>query len=168
MLLFAGFAHAELNPDGSKTAPNAFFALICLANFFQNFGPNTTTFVIPGEAFPTRYRSTAHGISAASGKLGSIITQVVFSVLQIRHDRTQPPGITDPSSSIHILYVLYHAFACYGWLMFGIKASNICLFHAFWCCLDASFARDYAEESRRAFRFSCTDPTKRPWFRSSQ
>ncbi|EIW84099.1 MFS general substrate transporter [Coniophora puteana RWD-64-598 SS2] len=25
----------------------------CLAMFFQNFGPNTTTFIIPGEAFPT-------------------------------------------------------------------------------------------------------------------
>jgi len=53
----------------------------CMANFFQNFGPNTTTFVIPGEAFPTRYRSTAHGISAASGKLGAIIAQVGFARL---------------------------------------------------------------------------------------
>ena len=55
-----------------------FTLLYCLANFFQNFGPNTTTFVIPGEVFPTRYLSTAHGISAASGKLGAIITQVGF------------------------------------------------------------------------------------------
>ncbi|KAF8676916.1 phosphate transporter [Rhizoctonia solani] len=52
-----------------------------LANFFQNFGPNTTTFIVPGEAFPTRYRATAHGISAASGKLGAIIAQVIFSIL---------------------------------------------------------------------------------------
>jgi len=53
----------------------------CMANFFQNFGPNTTTFIIPGECFPTRYRSTAHGICAASGKLGAIIAQVGFSRL---------------------------------------------------------------------------------------
>lgn len=48
----------------------------------QNFGPNTTTFVVPGEVFPTRYRSTAHGISAASGKFGAIIAQVcpLFSI----------------------------------------------------------------------------------------
>jgi MFS transporter, PHS family, inorganic phosphate transporter len=32
--------------------------------------------------FPTRYRSTAHGISAASGKLGAVIAQVVFSPLK--------------------------------------------------------------------------------------
>jgi len=56
----------------------AFVFLYCLADFFQNFGPNTTTFVIPGEVFPTRYRSTAHGISAASGKLGAIVAQVGF------------------------------------------------------------------------------------------
>ena len=53
--------------------------LYCLANFFQNFGPNTTTFIVPGEVFPTRYRATAHGISAASGKLGAVISQLVFT-----------------------------------------------------------------------------------------
>lgn len=31
------------------------------------------TFIIPAEIFPTAYRSTCHGISAAAGKLGSIV-----------------------------------------------------------------------------------------------
>jgi len=52
--------------------------LFCLANFFQNFGPNVTTFVIPGEVFPTRYRATGHGFSAACGKLGAIVAQIIF------------------------------------------------------------------------------------------
>jgi hypothetical protein len=52
--------------------------LYCSANFFQNFGPNVTTFVIPGEVFPTRYRATGHGISAACGKLGAIVAQIIF------------------------------------------------------------------------------------------
>jgi PHS family inorganic phosphate transporter-like MFS transporter len=56
----------------------AFFALYCLANFFTNFGPNVTTFIIPGEIFPTRYRSTGHGIAAASGKIGAIVSQIIF------------------------------------------------------------------------------------------
>jgi MFS transporter, PHS family, inorganic phosphate transporter len=68
--------------QSTKAAKGAFIFLYCLANFFQNFGPNTTTFVIPGEVFPTRYRSTAHGISAASGKLGAIIAQVGFAQLK--------------------------------------------------------------------------------------
>lgn len=54
--------------------------LYCLANFFQNFGPNVTTFVIPAEVFPTRYRATGHGFSAACGKLGAIVAQIIFYV----------------------------------------------------------------------------------------
>ncbi|CAE6435440.1 unnamed protein product [Rhizoctonia solani] len=69
--------HKQINDYGGSVL----IFLYCLANFFQNFGPNTTTFIVPGEAFPTRYRATAHGISAASGKLGAIIAQVVFSII---------------------------------------------------------------------------------------
>ncbi|GFZ46219.1 Inorganic phosphate transporter PHO84 [Saitozyma sp. JCM 24511] len=71
--------HAMLATASGK---KAFVFLYCMANFFQNFGPNTTTFIIPGEVFPTRYRSTGHGISAASGKLGAIVAQVGFSRLK--------------------------------------------------------------------------------------
>jgi MFS transporter, PHS family, inorganic phosphate transporter len=39
-------------------------------------GPNATTYIITGELFPTRYRASCHGISAATGKLGSILAQV--------------------------------------------------------------------------------------------
>ncbi|KAG1821912.1 major facilitator superfamily domain-containing protein [Suillus subaureus] len=78
LFVIMGFAYDKLNtPSNNK----AFVFLYCLTNFFQNFGPNTTTFVVPGEAFPTRYRSTGHGISAASGKLGAIIAQVGFAQL---------------------------------------------------------------------------------------
>ncbi|XP_059669328.1 low affinity inorganic phosphate transporter 8-like [Cornus florida] len=41
--------------------------------FFANFGPNSTTFIVPAELFPARFRSTCHGISAAAGKAGAII-----------------------------------------------------------------------------------------------
>ncbi|SJL00026.1 related to phosphate:H+ symporter [Armillaria ostoyae] len=80
IFVIMGFAYDALTK--TKSASNAFVFLYCLANFFQNFGPNTTTFVIPGEVFPTRYRSTAHGISAASGKLGAIVAQVGFARLK--------------------------------------------------------------------------------------
>ncbi|KAJ1819077.1 hypothetical protein LPJ75_001275 [Coemansia sp. RSA 2598] len=61
-----------------------FVVLFTLAQFFQNFGPNTTTFIIPSEAFPTRFRSTCHGISAASGKIGAVIAQLGFFQLKNR------------------------------------------------------------------------------------
>lgn len=44
-------------------------------------GANTLTFIIPAEIFPTCYRCTCHGISAAAGKLGSIVAVlVVFGI----------------------------------------------------------------------------------------
>ncbi|BBD71769.1 MFS transporter [Sulfodiicoccus acidiphilus] len=52
-----------------------------LSYFFIDFGPNTTTFVIPAEVFPVRYRTTGHGISAAAGKLGAAITTFIFPEL---------------------------------------------------------------------------------------
>ena len=55
-----------------------FIVIYTMANLFTNFGPNSTTFIIPGEVFPTKYRSTCHGISAAAGKLGAIISQGGF------------------------------------------------------------------------------------------
>lgn len=55
----------------------SFLALYIIGNFFFNAGPNTTTFIVPGECFPTRYRATGHGVSAAMGKIGAIIAQVI-------------------------------------------------------------------------------------------
>ncbi|KAE8149008.1 major facilitator superfamily domain-containing protein [Aspergillus avenaceus] len=50
--------------------------LYIIGQAFFNFGPNATTYIIPAEIFPTRYRATCHGISAGAGKLGSILVQV--------------------------------------------------------------------------------------------
>jgi hypothetical protein len=44
-----------------------------LTFFFSNFGPNATTYIVPGEVFPTEIRATCHGISSAAGKLGAIV-----------------------------------------------------------------------------------------------
>jgi PHS family inorganic phosphate transporter-like MFS transporter len=43
-----------------------------------NTGPNSTTYIIPAEVFPTRYRCTAHGISAAFGKFGAVLSQCIL------------------------------------------------------------------------------------------
>ena len=49
-----------------------------LTFFFTNFGPNTTTFIIPSEIYPSAVRATCHGISAAAGKFGAIIGAAGF------------------------------------------------------------------------------------------
>ncbi|XP_004502147.1 inorganic phosphate transporter 1-4-like [Cicer arietinum] len=50
-----------------------FLVMYAFTFFFANFGPNSTTFVVPAEIFPARLRSTCHGISSAAGKAGAII-----------------------------------------------------------------------------------------------
>ncbi|KIM74205.1 hypothetical protein PILCRDRAFT_48161, partial [Piloderma croceum F 1598] len=59
----------------------AFIVNFTLLQFFFNFGANSTTYCYPAELFPTRYRAFAHGISAASGKVGAIISASAFSTL---------------------------------------------------------------------------------------
>ncbi|GMM37442.1 hypothetical protein DASC09_047670 [Saccharomycopsis crataegensis] len=49
--------------------------------YTNKINSNATTFIIPGEIYPTAYRSSAHGISAASGKLGAIVAQCAIGTL---------------------------------------------------------------------------------------
>ncbi|KAM0061707.1 putative ABC-type phosphate transporter [Helianthus debilis subsp. tardiflorus] len=50
------------------------FLLICSLIFFlANFGPSSTTFVVPAEIFSASLHSTCHGISAAAGKAAAIV-----------------------------------------------------------------------------------------------
>lgn len=52
---------------------NVFLIVFGVSFFFTNFGPNTTTFLIPSEIYPTSIRGKAHGFSAAIGKVGAFI-----------------------------------------------------------------------------------------------
>ena len=79
LFIAIGFGFHQL-----KHTHNGLLGLYVVAQFFFNFGPNATTFIVPGECFPTRYRSTSHGISAAAGKIGAIIAQCVFGPLAHR------------------------------------------------------------------------------------
>ena len=58
-----------------------FLVLYGLSYFFTEFGPNVTTFVMPAEIFPAQARTTAHGIAAASGKVGAFIGAFLFPLL---------------------------------------------------------------------------------------
>ncbi|KAJ1417479.1 Phosphate permease [Sesbania bispinosa] len=75
-----------------------FVAMYSLTFFFANFGPNATTFVVPAEIFPARFRSTCHGISSASGKLGAMVGAFGFLYLAQNQDKSKtdagyPAGI---------------------------------------------------------------------------
>ncbi|MCJ1244639.1 hypothetical protein MMC30_001838 [Trapelia coarctata] len=60
----------------------ALIPLYILCQFFFNMGPNATTFIIPAEQFRTEYRCRCHGLSAASGKLGSVVVQIFLTYVK--------------------------------------------------------------------------------------
>jgi PHS family inorganic phosphate transporter-like MFS transporter len=96
LFVIIGFAYNQI----SNTA---LLALYVLAQFFFNFGPNSTTFIVPGECFPTRYRSTSHGFSAACGKVGAIVAQCVFGPLGTRGAL---PGATGRDASPWLNHIM--------------------------------------------------------------
>ena len=53
-------------------------------NFMTNMGPNTQTYLLSGESFPTGLRGRGAGFAASSGKLGAILIAFCFPIL-IRH-----------------------------------------------------------------------------------
>jgi MFS family permease len=75
------FAVISLVP-GMTTAVAPFLLVYGISYFFTEFGPNVTTFVLPGELFPTSVRATGHGISAGIGKFGAFVGVFLFPVLQ--------------------------------------------------------------------------------------
>ncbi|ERN04223.1 hypothetical protein AMTRI_Chr08g209960 [Amborella trichopoda] len=96
-MLIVGIQYKELRGDKCKTSstgfcngnPKLFAVLYGCTFFFANFGPNSTTFVVPAELFPARFRSTCHGISAAAGKAGAILSAFLVQTQTLDGDATK-------------------------------------------------------------------------------
>ncbi|KAE8421038.1 major facilitator superfamily domain-containing protein [Aspergillus pseudocaelatus] len=83
VIIGASFRYLSTHGDSS-----ALVVLYVLTQIFFNFGPNTTTYITPAELFPTRFRATCHGISAASGKFGSILAQCFLGYVDFGNGAT--------------------------------------------------------------------------------
>ncbi|KAL1941997.1 hypothetical protein VTO73DRAFT_6527 [Trametes versicolor] len=79
--LFAALFLAILAGKFETLSTAAFVVCFAFLQFFFNFGANTTTYCYPAEVFPTRFRASAHGMSAACGKAGAIISALAFNSL---------------------------------------------------------------------------------------
>lgn len=64
--------------------------------------------MIPAEIFPTRYRAFCHGLSAAAGKLGSILVQLLSAYYNIGSTGTDD-----------------HQTQRYGWILVVFSAAMI-------------------------------------------
>jgi PHS family inorganic phosphate transporter-like MFS transporter len=77
-----------------------FLVIYGVSYFFTEFGPNSTTFVYPSEIFPVESRTTGHGISAATGKIGAFIGVFLFPILMSWH------GLLAAESTAAVICVL--------------------------------------------------------------
>ena len=83
LMVFILFVVPAFHYNYYTSAPHikAFQAMYFLSSFFNQFGPNCTTFLVAAEVYPTPIRATAHGISAAFGKLGALTAAVMYSYI---------------------------------------------------------------------------------------
>ncbi len=51
-------------------------------NFFANFGPGITTYLLPAELYATDIKATGHGFAAGCGKLGAFVGTIFLPILQ--------------------------------------------------------------------------------------
>lgn len=70
--------------DNKGPGGHAFEAIYFVSSFWTQFGPNITTFLVAGEVYPAPVRATAHGVSAAVGKLGALSATVLYNYLGSR------------------------------------------------------------------------------------
>ncbi len=66
---------------GIAKLPFLFLIIYGVSYFFIEFGPNTTTFIVPAEVFPTNLRGSGHGTSAAAGKVGAFVGAFFLPVI---------------------------------------------------------------------------------------
>lgn len=81
LLVLAG---ASWLPGGGDNNLVLVFAGFSLFNLCMNAGPNTTTFILPAEVFPTSVRASAHGLAASCGKAGAAVGLIAFPLMQDR------------------------------------------------------------------------------------
>ncbi|KAK2063859.1 phosphate transporter [Colletotrichum caudatum] len=102
LFVITGCVYYGVNRTSGAPATVVFVAL---CHFMFNFGANTLTFIIPAEIFPTCYRCTCHGISAAAGKLGSIVALFVVNWINSSYKAENRQGL---------IFLLFGSFVAVG------------------------------------------------------
>ncbi|MEG3438179.1 MFS transporter [Pannus brasiliensis CCIBt3594] len=66
-------ALASSLPDTAGSRLGLIYLGFIVFNLCMNAGPNTTTFTLPAQLFPTRIRASGSGLAAACGKVGATL-----------------------------------------------------------------------------------------------
>ncbi|KAN0063761.1 hypothetical protein ACQY0O_003811 [Thecaphora frezii] len=79
LFIIAAAMYNALTEPGSGI--RGFQAIYFLSSFWNQFGPNATTFLLAAEVYPASIRATAHGFSAAFGKLGALAPAILYNYI---------------------------------------------------------------------------------------
>lgn len=72
------FDWLNIVPAFGSVGPKGYQTLLYLITFFNQFGPNTTTWLVAAEIFPTNIRATYHSVASAIGKIGAIVASLLI------------------------------------------------------------------------------------------
>mgnify|MGYP002716174148 FL=1 len=86
--LFCGaeFGYNSLTTKGSGHL-KAFQFIFFFSSFWNQFGYNSTTFLVAAEMFPASIRASCHGFSAAWGKLGALCPTIIYNYVTDNHSK---------------------------------------------------------------------------------
>ncbi len=82
MIGFIGMAVGLLILQGGQSQATLVFTGFFVFNLMMNAGPNSTTFLLSGEVFPTAIRASGAGFAAAFAKAGGILGVFALPILQ--------------------------------------------------------------------------------------
>jgi len=75
-------AASSLYPATSDGRMGLIFGGFMVFNALMNMGPNSTTYLLSGETFPTSIRATGAGFAASMAKLGAVLGTFLFPILK--------------------------------------------------------------------------------------
>ncbi|MDX2357993.1 MFS transporter [Dietzia sp. PP-33] len=79
-----GLAIAAASTYATGTAQTVLvFGGFILFQFMTNLGPNSMTYVVAGEVFPTSLRGMGAGMAASFAKVGAVLTSFLFPILLV-------------------------------------------------------------------------------------
>ena len=81
--------------------------LYALNIFSTAFGPGPLTFLLPAELFPTKYRASCHGISAAMGKFGALLASIFLGYVTFGEGQTQITPTSAYSAWLSYVFIIF-------------------------------------------------------------
>ncbi|KAL9105808.1 MAG: hypothetical protein Q9227_009064 [Pyrenula ochraceoflavens] len=81
--------------------------LHALVKFATSFGPGILPFVLPAELFPTKFRATCFGISAAVGKLGAIVAFVFLRYITFGSGESKITQFGEPETWLAYVFIIF-------------------------------------------------------------